>query len=373
MSEKHLHIIAHDVPWPADFGGVVDNYYKIKWLHSLGIKIHLHCFVKNRPPQKVLEKYCETVCYYRRKGISSISLNIPYIISSRSNPELLQNLLKDNYPISFEGIHGTYHLYKNKLKDRKIFIRILNAEFIYYRELAVNELNLFKRFYYQNEARLLKKYEANVARKAHLLPLSMQDEIIFKEAFNVSQINFLPASLPWDNLSFNAGTGTYCLYHGNLSVNENEKAAQWLIENVFCELKIPFIIAGRSPRMELKNLVKKYDHIQLKENPNEAEMQMLVENAQVNVLPSFNKTGLKLKLLNALFNGRHCLVNPAGCEGSGTADLCTIAETPQDFKNEVKRLWNEVFTETKMQHRGATLKTLYNNEQNARRLIAWIW
>ena len=373
MKERHLHIVAHDVPWPADYGGVIDNYYKIKWLHRFGIKIHLHCFVKNRPPQKVLEKYCEAVHYYKRKGIRSISLALPYIISSRSNNELLQNLLKDNYPISFEGIHGTYPLFNNKLKDRKIFIRILNAEFIYYKELAANETNLFKKIYYQNESRLLKNYEANISHKAHLLPLSIQDEKIFAEIFKVSQINFLPASLPWDNVFFNEGKGSYCLYHGNLSVNENEKAAQWLVENVFKESGIPFVIAGRSPRMQLKSLVKKYDHIQLKENPSDSEMQQLIENAQINVLPSFNKTGLKLKLLNALFNGRYCVVNAAGCEGSGTAELCHTAETPEDFKNQIEKLWKELFTKTTMQHRSTALKNLYNNEENARRLIAWIW
>ena len=28
----------HDVPWPADFGGVVDLFYKLKWLHAAGLK-----------------------------------------------------------------------------------------------------------------------------------------------------------------------------------------------------------------------------------------------------------------------------------------------------------------------------------------------
>jgi hypothetical protein len=59
MMERQLHIITHDVPWPADYGGVVDLFYKIKTLHQAGIKIHLHCFVNKRPPQEELNKYCE--------------------------------------------------------------------------------------------------------------------------------------------------------------------------------------------------------------------------------------------------------------------------------------------------------------------------
>ncbi len=65
--DKHLHIITHDVPYPADFGGVIDLFYKIKTLHELGIKIHLHCFTGKRTQQEELNKYCVSVKYYPRK------------------------------------------------------------------------------------------------------------------------------------------------------------------------------------------------------------------------------------------------------------------------------------------------------------------
>ena len=41
MTENHLHIVTLDVPYPADYGGVVDLFYKLQSLHQLGIKIHL--------------------------------------------------------------------------------------------------------------------------------------------------------------------------------------------------------------------------------------------------------------------------------------------------------------------------------------------
>ena len=53
--ERHLHIITHDVPWPADFGGVMDLFYKIKTLYQSGVKIYLHCFINNRPQQEALK------------------------------------------------------------------------------------------------------------------------------------------------------------------------------------------------------------------------------------------------------------------------------------------------------------------------------
>ena len=306
--DKHLHIVTHEVPYPADFGGVIDIFYKIKWLHKVGIKIHLHCFVKNRPPQIELAKYCETVTYYKRKGMFSISLFLPYIVSSRSNKRLLLNLQKNNFAILFEGVHTTYHLYKNEFTNRQLFLRTFNVEHIYYEHLAKNETNFFKRIYYKTEARLLKKYENRIANKATIYTLSTSDKNIFEQLFNAKKNAFLPIFLPSNTIKSNVGKGLYCLYHSNLSVNENEKAALWLIKNVFNTLKIPLIIAGKNPSEKIKIAVKNYQHVSIVENPSDENMQLLITNAQINILPSFNNTGVKLKLLNALYNGRHCLV-----------------------------------------------------------------
>jgi hypothetical protein len=363
--DKHLHIITHDVPYPADFGGVVDIFYKIKWLHKVGVKIHLHCFVKNRPEQKELEKYCETITYYKRKGFLSFSLTVPYIVSSRISKKLLENLQKDNYAILFEGVHTTYYVSKNTFTNRQLYLRLFNVEHVYYEYLAKNESHFFKRAYYKNEAHLLKKYENNIANKIEIFTLSTQDSRKYAQWFHAKEISFLPAFLPYDTIKGEVGTGSYCLYHANLSINENETAALWLIENVFNTLNIPLIIAGRHPSEKLKDISKNYKHISLVENPTEENMQLLIIHAQINILPSFNNTGVKLKLLNALYNGRHCLVNIAGVDGSCLNDLCNIAETVAEFQKEIVFLFDKPFAETAMQRRSTALKKLYNNEANA--------
>jgi glycosyltransferase involved in cell wall biosynthesis len=365
VNEKYLHIITHDVPYPADFGGVVDIFYKIKWLHKVGVKIHLHCFVKDRPAQIALEEYCETVTYYKRKGFTSLSFYIPYIVSSRKSKLLLQNLQKDNYPILFEGIHSTYHLYYHAFENRKTLLRLFNVEYVYYNHLAKYEGDFFKKIYYLQEARLLKKYEATIANKVSILTLSKQDATIYKDIFKVQNIHFVPAFLPYDTLLSHTGVGSYCLYHANLSVNENEKAALWLVQTVFSEIKIPLIIAGKKPSSTLKNICAKYTNVSIVDSPTEQNMQLLITNAQINILPSFNNTGVKLKLLNALYNGRHCLANLAGVDGSGLNEHCNIAETASAFIEKIEQLFVEPFSEKEMQHRSTALKKIYNNEANA--------
>ena len=51
-----IHIISFDVPLPANYGGVIDVFYKIKALHKAGIKIKLHCFYYGREKNVELEK-----------------------------------------------------------------------------------------------------------------------------------------------------------------------------------------------------------------------------------------------------------------------------------------------------------------------------
>ena len=43
-SNSELNIVSFDVPYPPDYGGAIDIYYKIATLNNLGIKIYLHCF-----------------------------------------------------------------------------------------------------------------------------------------------------------------------------------------------------------------------------------------------------------------------------------------------------------------------------------------
>ena len=374
LTKKHLHIVTHDVPWPADFGGVIDLFYKIKSLHAQGVNIHLHCFSKDMQRQDELSKYCSSVNYYPRKNnISSFSLSLPYIVNSRSNDELIANLQKDDHPVLLEGIHCTYFLNNGKLSGRKIIVRLHNVEFEYYRQLGRLEKNLFKRFYYAHESRLLKRYEKAVANKATFIAVSQADADLYKKEFEAKSIHYLPVFLPYTLAVGKEGKGCFCLYHGNLAINENEDAAIWLLKNVFNNCDIPLVIAGKNPSAKLQKLAHEHKNTCLVANPSGKEMQDMICKTQVHVLPSFNNTGVKLKLLNAVFNGRHCLVNKAGVEGSGLENYCHIAESANHFKDRIKDLFELPFTEQEIQQRQGLLQTQYNNEVNARKLITFLW
>ena len=126
--DKKIHIVSFSIPFPADYGGVIDVFYKIKALSKIGIKITLHCFQYDRRPAEELKRICENVYYYPRQMIGSHLLSRhPFIVGSRKSDKLIENLLKDDSPILFEGLHSCYSILDQRLKNRKKLVRSHNC------------------------------------------------------------------------------------------------------------------------------------------------------------------------------------------------------------------------------------------------------
>jgi hypothetical protein len=371
--ERHLHIIDFTVPYPADYGGVIDLFWKLPALQKEGVRTHLHCFDYGRGQQKQLEKYCVEVNYYQRKKIAFSSL--PFIVATRKNEGLLQRLLQDDHPILMEGIHSTYLLNDERFASRKKIVRLHNVEHEYYHHLYESATSFFTKLFFLRESRLLKKYEQSIASKAELfLSVTQKDADTYRTTLGCKNIQHLPLFLP-DNWQVNGkeGNGNFCLYQGDLSVPANEKAALWLIEEVFAELEIPLTIAGKNPSSKLQSTVGKPQNISLVANPSTNEMDGLIANAQMNILPSFSSSGIKLKLLNALFHGRHCIVNNDTISGSGLDGLCHIANETIDMKVLIKELYHQSFSPNEIEKRNLLLESMFNNEFNARQMVKAIW
>lgn len=371
---NHLHIVCLDVPYPVDYGGVFDLFHKIKALSAAGVKIHLHCFEYGRGEQPVLNDYCSEVSYYgRHEGHKGFSHKLPYIVCSRSNGQLLDRLLQDDYPILLEGIHCTYLLNDERFSQRRIILRLHNVEYQYYRQLYHCEKSLWKKMYYLHESNMLQQYERRISGKVKILAVSAKDSEQYRTEFGAGNIETLPVFLPYEEVRSKEGTGCFCLYHGNLSVPENEQAVIWLLKKVFCSLELPLIISGKHPSARLERLIGDYPHVCLIADPSEEEMQDLIAKAQVNILPSFNCTGVKLKLLNALFNGRHCVVNGEAVEGSGLAGICEVAEGAEAMQRVVTNLYTQPMRSEDIEARKTVLGRLYNNEGNLQKLLQSIW
>jgi len=368
MSEKHLHIISFDIPWPANYGGVIDVFYKAKELAEKGIKIHLHCFEYGRSYNGNLQKLFFDVHYYKR-DISKKHLfkNIPYIVSTRVSEELASILLKDNYPILMEGIHTSALLSDPRFDGRRRLVRTHNIEHDYYQNLGKAETDLFKKYYFFNEAVKLKRYEPILNKADALIAISKNDYNYFVSKFD--KVEFIPAFHPHTQISCETGKGDYVLYHGNLSVSENYNAVKYLATKVFNDLPYRLKVAGLNPPRHLMQLINNYPNIELIENPGNELLDKLITEAHINIAITAQATGLKLKLLNTLYNGRFCLVNDKMLSGSKLDNLTIVANEAPEMKAAITETFSKSFTVADIEERERLLGLIYNNGDNVQKLI----
>lgn len=364
---KTIHIISFTNPYPPNYGGVIDVFYKIKALKRVGIGIILHVFEYDRPESPELLEYCDKVYYYPRKtGFGSQLSLLPYISYSRRSKHLLDNLNKDQHPILFEGLHTCYYLNHPALKSRLKIVRMHNIEHEYYFNLSKSSRQFFKRTFYYLEGLKLRRFEKILKYANHILAISGKDAEYLEKKY--SNTLFVPAFHSNEDVSSKAGKGKFVLMHANLEVEENEIAVLHCIRNIFKDLDFPVIIAGKDPGNILKIEISHYPNLILVENPDDAEMSRLQQDAQVHFCYTFQATGLKLKLLNSLYKGRFVIANPMMLEGSGLDELCLTGNSDTDLNKVLTSLKTKSFSEQDIQKRRQILQG-FSNQVNALKIL----
>lgn len=368
--KQKIHIISFQVPYPADYGGAIDVYYKAKALKKHGYEIALHTFAYDgRGYNKALHDIADEVFLYKRHtGLPGLLSTLPYIVKSRQSDELLKNLLKDNAPILFEGAHTTHLLSSPFLKGRKKFVRAHNIESDYYRLLATASRSIFKKIFFLSESCKLKRYEPRLKYADVLFAITENDKEVLEKICPQTKVELLPCFHSGEFERMNAdgiGYGDYVLYNGNLAVEENIKAALYLIKEVAPITRdTKWIIAGKSPSGLIIKEATRTDNVEIVASPTDEEMTSLVNQATANVLITFQSTGIKLKLLNTLCNGGYCIANNRMLEGSRLEELCTIANNAQEIASAINRAKIKRIGKEEIERRKQILTELYDNDKN---------
>ncbi len=246
MPVKYLHIVSFNIPYPANYGGVIDIYYKLKALKQAGIQIIMHCYAYGRQPSKELEDLCLKVYYYPRKsGLKFFLRSDPYIVTTRNANSMPGNLLKDPFPVLFEGLHTTATLSICKDARKKVLVRAHNIEHLYYSALSKSEPNLLHKLFLSVESGKLQGYERVLQLADHILGIALHETAYFDSKFGNGV--FVPAFHRFDEVTSLAGSGDYILYHGNLEISENSRTFLRLAARVLSRTNYPVVVAGKNP------------------------------------------------------------------------------------------------------------------------------
>lgn len=346
-------------------------YYRLRALHNWGLDVVLHVFQYRRPRQP-LPECCSAVHYYRRPLYRDLlSLRQPYIVASRRDPGLLPRLLEDKAPILFEGLHTTALLAHPALADRTKVVRMHNIEHRYYAGLASQESHLFRQAFFRVEAERLLRWEPILAHAQGIAAITPADRDELAGRYG-SKAFFLPAAHADEEVSGRPGKGSFALCHGNLAVAENHAAACYLLKDIAIQDTYPLVIAGKQPRRELRRLVASLPNVRLVADPDHLEMQALLQEAQMVLLPGFQSTGLKLKLVASLYQGRHVIASPAIVMGTGMEPLCSVAASAGEWRALVEACRDQPYTEDNIRQRAERLRPLLDTRNHSRHLLDWL-
>lgn len=339
--DKKLHFISMDVPFPPNYGGIIDVFYKLKAFHQLGAKIYLHVFGFKNEELNDLKIYAEEVYFYPiNQNPFYIFNQKPISVQSRNGQLLFENLQKNSAPIFFESLKTTSVLNVFQLDNYPKFLRLHNIEQNYFGGLAKSETNLFKRFLFRQEAKKYNRYEQILNHFDQIFTISKAEQNYIYSKYQKG--NFVPVFHGNEDFKNLKGKGKYALYHGDLRAADNCKVVEFLIE-VFKEIDFPLIIASSTKEKWVKSKIGEVKHVKFIHLIDYKHLQELFADAHINVAWSFQESGTKLKVVNALFNSRFSVINDKVIDDEKISDLCIKVKTKSELILAINQLKEQSF------------------------------
>ena len=246
-------------------------------------------------------------------------------------------------------------------------VRTHNIEHDYYRGLIGNA-PILKRLFFWWESIKLKKYEPILRHATWLLAIKPSDATHFK-SFNQQTI-VIPAVLPLEStIAKREKTEPFVLFHGNLSVIENDLGARWIIRALdeLLTVDFPLVIAGKNPSQELIRCADG-KRIKIFANPDESEMQNLIAGARVHALYSDVGSGTKLKFLSSLSANGHVLVNTAVAGDIPKNEYFHVADDAVSFARVFSTIYDKKLSALQIAKRREWLQSVFGAKNTVQKI-----
>jgi glycosyl transferase family 1 len=363
MSDKNLHIVSFDNPYPPNYGGVIDVFYKIKALHQIGYSIHLHCFVKEVPEEYEVLKSISAEVYFYKISQSPLYFfsKLPFSVISRNDSKLAENISRIKAPVLFEGLKTTCLVHDYRLKDYVKILRLQNIEEDYFNGISKSEESFLKKVLFKIEAWKYQKYKDVFSKFNSVISLSkFENEIMTEYCENPIYIPVFHGNekvVPLD------GFGDYAIYHGDLNTSDNRKCVAFLIDAFRKIPEYKLIIASGSNEELVKRQIGDAQNIQFVKLQGFSHLKELLQKSHISISWSFQKSGTKLKAINSLFNTRFCIINENIIDDDVVSELCTLVNNQEELTAQIKILFQESFSD--YTRRSAILENYMSDINNA--------
>jgi len=345
-------------------------YFELESLHRSGAIIDLHVLHPDPVSEKIVP-FCRSIQHYEHiTGHKAVHFDIPFEVATRLHPDLEINLNRNQDPVLIYGWEATGLVFLDKIDSDRVHLRVTGIAHVQSKEYQSYKTGLLQKIksITSTSSHKLLRYEDVVMPKPHLLPLHEKDIKVIEQKWQRSP-EPVPIFLSPIQVSVNNGMGNYCFYFGDFSDPEHEKAAIWLLEEVFSHVNIPFVVAGKSPSAALQKIAHKNLHTCLVADPDEDAVEDLIRKAHIQILPMLSVTGLKSEIYHALLHGRHCLYHGEGYACPLVRESCHEVKDARHARELIPALFSTPFHEESVQLRN---KYFFDLNRSNDRAAAWM-
>jgi len=353
-------IAAPRFPYPLDKGDRLTIFNYLKYFHSIGFKVTLAVFYeKNSELDNIdkIEGFCDKLIPVKLKRttavfnvLKNLFAKIPFQISYYQNSEYRKKIneliKKEKYDLLYAHTIRMAPYIKDIDMPKVCAMQISMA--LNYRRLKEKSNNIFKKFFYTIEWKLVKKYEYDITfkfDKCFLISKYDREEIeksgdelknIFYNPHGVDHVYFKP------DLSIEKETNSLIMT-GNFGYYPNADAILYFYNEIYPLVlnKIPdikILVVGKNPPSELLNL--KSDNFVVTGMVD--DLRPYLNKACVGIDPLRIGAGLQNKVIEAMSMALPVVATSAANEGIMAKDgeEILIANSKEEYAEKIISILN---------------------------------
>lgn len=383
-----LHILPR-LPAPPNDGGAVYVYNMLCELNKLGHDLTIVSLISNKHEQdpeqtaELGELYAEDG-QYKPYSIYSVLKSFvtrrPITIQHRMKPAIIEGLLSrvSNRPdvILLEGLHSGAFLSvaRQRFPGVPIVLRQVNVEYQLLKRNGELSQNPFKKWFYYDQARLMKRFELHKMKEAdYVTAISSKDIDKYKEDLSDTDFFLNTAGAYINGVPPEPRDPAMMLAISNWRWQPNLDGLDWFLEKIWPVIQekypqIHFHVAGEGLSESFRN---RYSSDQIHYLGFVDDINSLRQKASVFVAPLLSGSGMKLKILEALAAGLPTVTTRFGAEGIDIEDGTHYlhADSEQQFEKAVSSLIEDKDLRDKLSLNGKMrIRNKYSWEQKAHEL-----
>lgn len=367
MNKKIL-FLTPSLPYPAQSGGKIKSFRLWEYLQenfnadflcllphsSLENTTHLESFQTNFPRSKIFSFICHrprTAMNFAKSLFACLPLSV-----YRNYSEQVQQWMDESchrYDAIFVD-HFLMAQYIPKSFKGKVIFHQHNAEFLMWKRYAALMpffgKDILKKLILSFEAWRIARYELKKCRLSHAILVAPNDQVALQELAQNDKFPFVQTMHLADEKlleverHFPITPGTI-LYVGTLSWEANWDGLLWFLENVWNKFQkqntgARLRLIGKANDFQL-SVLRKFPNVEVLGFVDDLNEEF--DRAQLFIAPLRFGSGMKVKVIEAMYRGMPILTTSIGAEGIGATHLqeLVIADSAEEQLQHLNNLINK--------------------------------